>query len=105
MPKPSTNSDWIRSTRQGSVCTQSEGPRVSSSRWSVVLDSTWVRRVTTRPRCFSGVRLAEAVSADGSVTSGAGSPGVRTDGPDDVDDVDDTEDTDGAEDAEVDGSS
>ena len=25
-PKPSTNSDWIRSTRHGSVCTQSDGP-------------------------------------------------------------------------------
>ena len=35
-PKPSTNSDWMRITRQGSVCTQSDGPAVSSSRWSVV---------------------------------------------------------------------
>ena len=39
MPKPSTNSAWIRSTRHGSVCTQSLCPRESSSRWSVVLDS------------------------------------------------------------------
>ena len=31
-PKPSTNSAWIRSTRHGSVCTQSDGPRLSSSR-------------------------------------------------------------------------
>ena len=36
-PKPSTNSAWMRSTRHGSVCTQSLGPRVSSSRWSVVV--------------------------------------------------------------------
>ena len=36
-PKPSTNSAWMRSTRHGSVCTQSVGPRESSSRWSVVL--------------------------------------------------------------------
>ncbi len=31
-PNPSTNSAWMRSTRQGSVCTQSAGPRWSSSR-------------------------------------------------------------------------
>ena len=31
-PNPSTNSAWIRITRHGSVCTQSEGPRRSSSR-------------------------------------------------------------------------
>lgn len=31
-PKPSTNSDWMRSTRQGSPCTHSDGPRLSSSR-------------------------------------------------------------------------
>src|SRR5512132_3066499 len=30
------NSDWIRSTRHGSVWTQSVAPRLSSSRWSVV---------------------------------------------------------------------
>src|SRR5215469_5674632 len=36
-PKPSTNSAWIRSTRHGSVCTQSLGPRQSSNRWSVVV--------------------------------------------------------------------
>ena len=53
-PKPSTNSAWIRSTRHGSVCTQSVGPRESSSRWSVVLVLTdWVPRSTTGPRCFS----------------------------------------------------
>lgn len=40
VPKPSMNSDWMRSTRQGSVCTQSLGARSSSSRWSVVLEST-----------------------------------------------------------------
>ena len=32
VPKPSTNSVWIRSTRQGSVCTQSVGPLPSSNR-------------------------------------------------------------------------
>jgi len=54
MPKPSTNSAWIRSTRHGSVCTQSLCPRESSRRWSVVLDSMrcW-RRSTTGPRRFS----------------------------------------------------
>ena len=54
MPKPSTNSAWIRSTRHGSVCTQSLGPRESSSRWSVVV-SSWLYspRSTTGPRCFS----------------------------------------------------
>ena len=35
VPKPSTNSAWIRSTRQGSACTQSVGPRESRRRWSV----------------------------------------------------------------------
>ena len=48
-PKPSTNSAWIRSTRHGSACTQSEGPRESSSRWSVVEPSTWSRRISTGP--------------------------------------------------------
>ena len=48
-PKPSTNSAWIRSTRHGSVCTQSLGPRESSSRWSVVLP--WSRR---SPRSTTG---------------------------------------------------
>ncbi len=31
-PKPSTNSDWMRITRHGSVCTHSESPSESSSR-------------------------------------------------------------------------
>src|SRR6478609_2831462 len=48
-PKPSTNSAWIRSTRHGSACTQSDGPRESSSRWSVVVKSTWSRRCRTGP--------------------------------------------------------
>ena len=49
-PKPSTNSDWMRSTRHGSVCTQSVGPRESSRRWSVVLPAvTWPRRSISRP--------------------------------------------------------
>ena len=55
-PKPSTNSDWMRITRHGSVCTHSEGPAVSSSRWSVVLPCTCPRRRRTGPsRCSSGV--------------------------------------------------
>src|SRR5690242_10018326 len=53
-PKPSTNSAWIRSTRQGSVCTQSVGPALSSSRWSVVPDWVNRRRRITGPRCRSG---------------------------------------------------
>ena len=52
-PKPSMNSDWMRSTRQGSVCTQSVGPRESSSRWSVVERSTWAPRRIVGPFCFS----------------------------------------------------
>ena len=51
-PKPSTNSAWMRSTRHGSACTQSVGPRESSSRWSVVLPSTWSRRWMTGPLDF-----------------------------------------------------
>ena len=52
-PKPSTNSAWMRRTRQGSVCTHSLGPRESSSRWSVVDACIWLRRITTGPRCCS----------------------------------------------------
>src|SRR5687767_15521458 len=49
-PKPSTNSAWIRSTRHGSVWTQSVAPRESSRRWSVVLPVvTWPRRSISRP--------------------------------------------------------
>src|SRR5215831_1748828 len=47
-PNPSTNSAWIRSTRQGSVCTQSLGPRRSSRRWSVVVLGI------ARPRSMAG---------------------------------------------------
>src|SRR5579859_7385664 len=47
-PKPSTNSAWIRSTRHGSVCTQSLGPRRSSRRWSVVVFGI------ARPRSMAG---------------------------------------------------
>jgi len=36
VPKPSMNSDWIRSTRHGSVCTQSVAPRLSNNCWSAV---------------------------------------------------------------------
>src|SRR3954452_4793451 len=52
-PKPSMNSAWMRITRHGSVCTQSLGPRESSNRWSVVVPSTWLRRITTGPLYFS----------------------------------------------------
>ena len=62
-PKPSTNSAWMRSTRQGSVCTHSPLSRVSSSRWSVVVGWTWPRRSSTGPLC-----LVTAVGA-GSVGS------------------------------------
>src|SRR3954452_23780076 len=48
-PKPSTNSLWIRSTRHGSVCTQSPEPRLSSSRWSVVVSGTIAPRSVTGP--------------------------------------------------------
>ena len=48
-PKPSTNSAWIRSTRHGSVCTQSLGPRRSSSRWSVVVFGMWSPRSVAGP--------------------------------------------------------
>src|SRR6516164_523398 len=47
-PNPSTNSAWIRSTRHGSVCTQSLGPRRSSRRWSVVVLGI------ARPRSMAG---------------------------------------------------
>src|SRR3954467_5707978 len=56
MPNPSMNSDWIRSTRHGSVCTQSDGPRLSSSRCSDVEACTWLRRIVTGPRCDCGGR-------------------------------------------------
>src|SRR3954452_15708829 len=73
-PNPSTNSDWIRRTRHGSVCTQSDGPRESRSRWSVVLPSTaWSRRNVTGPRCFSraGRRASDATSSSSrAVASG-----------------------------------
>src|SRR6188472_2987428 len=55
-PNPSMNSAWMRSTRHGSVCTQSVGPRESSSRRSVVVPSTWLRRITTGPLYFSCLR-------------------------------------------------
>src|SRR3954449_6501201 len=44
----------MRSTRQGSVCTQSEVPRRSSSRWSVVEPGIWLRRNVIGPRRLSG---------------------------------------------------
>ena len=48
-PNPVTNSDWIRMTRHGSVCTQSAEPRLSSRRWSLVEPGTFERRMTTDP--------------------------------------------------------
>src|SRR5215472_5168301 len=48
-PNPSTNSAWMRMTRHGSVCTQSDGPRRSSSRWSVVVAGTCLSRSVTGP--------------------------------------------------------
>src|SRR3954452_20638378 len=68
MPKPSTNSDWMRRTRQGSVCTQSEGPRLSSSRWSVVLCRTCRPRRRTGPS-WRDCRLADCASAFASTGS------------------------------------
>ncbi|GGK65674.1 hypothetical protein GCM10011509_12470 [Ornithinimicrobium pekingense] len=49
LPKPSTNSDWMRMTRQGSVCTQSAEPLLSRSRWSVVLLGTLDPRRVSGP--------------------------------------------------------
>ena len=48
-PKPSTNSAWMRIIRHGSVCTQSDGPRRSSSRWSVVVAGICLSRNVTGP--------------------------------------------------------
>jgi hypothetical protein len=81
-PKPSTNSDWMRSTRQGSLCTHSVSPRLSSSRWSVVPESTCPRRRITGPVCRSGhprpsgrpsaaALAAAAASCHGSAPEGA----------------------------------
>ena len=61
-PNPSTNSAWIRITRHGSVCTQSDGPRRSSSRWSVVVAGICLPRSVTGPwrrtrRCGSEFTL------------------------------------------------
>ena len=64
-PNPSTNSAWMRSTRHGSVWTQSDGPRTSSSRSSVVLACTCPRRRVTGPRCFSGVSLRSGSRGSG----------------------------------------
>ena len=51
MPKPSTNSDWMRSTRHGSVCTQSVGPRrVEQPLVGGASSATWPRRSVTGPR-------------------------------------------------------
>ena len=74
-PKPSTNSDWMRSTRQGSECTQSVGPRLSSSRWSVVVPGTSLPRSVTGP-CWYSSRSPCGIPVWGSVggksaTSGA----------------------------------
>ena len=49
VPKPSTNSAWMRMTRHGSECTQSVGPRLCSRRWSVVVACTSASRRMTGP--------------------------------------------------------
>jgi hypothetical protein len=59
-PNPSTNSDWIRITRQGSVWSQSEFCAESSSRWSVVPVSTWAPRISTGPLRFSATFFTAA---------------------------------------------
>ena len=41
VPNPSTNSDWMRNTRQGSECTQSVGPLLCRRSWSWVTQG-WV---------------------------------------------------------------
>src|SRR5699024_10802925 len=64
---PSTNSDWIRNTRHGSVCTQSVGPRESSSRWSVVSSLALFLRNTTGPRRRSGGAQAPSSSYSSGV--------------------------------------
>src|SRR5512133_2115557 len=51
------NSDWIRSTRHGSVWTQSVAPRLSSSRWSVVECVATGNDVVRRAKLIVGVRL------------------------------------------------
>ncbi len=48
-PNPSTNSDWIRITRHGSECTQSESPPPARSRWSVVWAGISLPRRSTGP--------------------------------------------------------
>jgi hypothetical protein len=79
-PNPSTNSDWIRSTRQGSACTQSFEPRLDSSRSSVVPGLIWSRRSTTGPRWCSGSRCRpSSVSPSfGSVTADNGTRDQRS---------------------------
>src|SRR5277367_4790824 len=68
----------MRSTRQGSVCTQSLGPRQSSSRWSVVVLGMCLPRSVAGPwrrsrRRGSECRLmAHKVAA--AATSAAGTP-------------------------------
>ena len=78
VPNPSTNSDWIRSTRHGSACTQSVPPRDSSSRWSVVVDCTWSWRRMTGP-CLLLTRFrAHGFSLEGAPGSTALSPSQRS---------------------------
>ena len=49
-PKPSTNSLWMRNTRQGSVCSHELSSRASSRRWSVVMEGTCEPRNCAGPR-------------------------------------------------------
>ena len=67
IPKPSTNSDWMRSTRHGSVWTQSLGPRESSSRSSVVVAAPGPRRRVTGPRWRSLTSRARSGTAGRSL--------------------------------------
>jgi hypothetical protein len=71
VPKPSTNSAWIRRTRHGSVWTQSLEPLPDSSRWSVVVGCRSERRRMTGPWFWVFDSL-------GTVTSVAGR-GLRQD--------------------------
>ena len=68
----------MRSTRHGSVCTQSLGPRESSNRWSVVVGSLRrSRRSTTGPRCFSSGGRSRPVRTHGfSVMTPRITPGI-----------------------------
>src|SRR4051812_19287064 len=71
-PKPSTNSLWIRSTRHGSVWTQSPEPLLSSSRWSVVVAGTIAPRNVIGPVWCSGGPLDVSGWTAGTKAGSAG---------------------------------